>query len=49
MCHEKKAQARELIDGISDPDELRAIIDKVIDLGYEQVLDIILNKEEGYV
>ena len=41
----KKAQARERIDSISDPGELRAIIDKVIDLGYEQILDIILNKE----
>ena len=41
----KKAQARELIDNISDPDELRAILDKMIDIGFEQILDIILNKE----
>lgn len=39
----KKAQARELIDGISSPDKLRAIIDKLIDLGYEQILDVILD------
>lgn len=42
---QKKVQARELIDSISSPDELRAILDKVIDLGYEQILDIILSKE----
>ena len=42
---QKKAQARELIDNISNPVELRAILDKMIDLGFEQILDIILNKE----
>ena len=42
---QKKVQARELIDSISSPDELRAIINKMIDLGLEKILDIILNKE----
>lgn len=41
----KKVQAHEHIDSISSPDELRAIIDRLIDLGYEQILDIILNKK----
>ena len=41
----KKAQARERIDNITSPGELRAILDKVIDLGYEQILDVILSKE----
>lgn len=41
----KKVQARERIDAIDSPDELRGILGRLIDLGYEQILDIILNKE----
>lgn len=37
----KKMKARELIDNTNDADELRAILDKVIDLGFVAVLDII--------
>lgn len=39
----KKVSAREFIDGINSPEELRSILDKVIDLGYEFVIDEILN------
>lgn len=41
----KKTAARELIDSIENAQELRNIIDRVIDLGYEKILDTILNKE----
>lgn len=41
----KKVDARELIDHISDPEMLRAIIDRIINLGYEQILDIILEEK----
>lgn len=39
----KKVSARELIDSINDPDSLRKILDRVIDLGYEYILNTILN------
>ena len=38
----KTISAREKIDAISSPDELRKILDQVIDLGYEFVIDKIL-------
>lgn len=38
----KKVAAREYIDSISSPDELRHIIDQIINLGYEFVIDKIL-------
>ena len=37
----KKIKARELIDNIDSPAELRAILDRVIDLNFVAVLDII--------
>lgn len=39
----KKVSAREFIDKINSPEELRSILGKVIDLGYEFVIDEILN------
>lgn len=45
----KKVSAREFIDAVTSVDELRNILDKVIDLGYEFVIDKILesnNKSE---
>lgn len=39
----KKVTARERIDAISDPAELRALLDKLIDLGYGPVLETIIN------
>lgn len=39
----KKVSAKELIDHIQDPAELRKIIDRVINLGYEQILNVILD------
>lgn len=41
----KKMEAREFIDGIDSPEKLRSIIDRLINLGYEQILDIILKRE----
>lgn len=38
----KKISAREYIDSVSSPDELRRIIDQIINLGYEFVIDKIL-------
>lgn len=43
----KKVTAREHIDSIEDVYELRSILDKLIDLGYEYILDQIINSEEG--
>lgn len=45
----KKVSAREMIDNLQDPMELRKIIDRVIDLGYEQILNIILNINDDNV
>lgn len=45
MARSKKVDAREMIDNIVDPSLLRGIIDKIIDLGYEQILDIILEEK----
>ena len=39
----KKVSAREYIDNIDDPKALRKLLDAVIDMGYEQILDIILS------
>lgn len=39
----KMTSARQLINDIHDPAQLRLIINRVIDLGYEQILDQILN------
>lgn len=45
---QKKVSARELIGAVTSADDLRKILDKVIDLGYEFVIDKILesNKTE---
>lgn len=39
---QKKVSARELIDSVTSADDLREILNKVIDLGYEFVIDKIL-------
>ena len=39
----RRRTAREFIDKINSPEELRSILGKVIDLGYEFVIDEILN------
>lgn len=41
----KKVSARERIDKIDDPKTLRTLLDAVINIGYEQILDIILNTD----
>lgn len=38
----KKVSAREYIDSVTSPDELRSIIGQIINLGYEFVIDTIL-------
>lgn len=38
----KKVTARQYIDSIDDPQTLRNLLDAVINVGYEQILDIIL-------
>lgn len=43
----KKVSAREFIDNINSPQELRSILAKVIDLGYEFVIDEILNAAQS--
>ena len=39
---QKKVTARQYIDSIDDPQTLRKLLDAVINVGYEQILDIIL-------
>lgn len=43
MVKQKKASARQYIDSIDDPKALRSLLDAVINIGYEQILDIILS------
>lgn len=41
----KKVTARELIDSINNVEQLRNILDKLINLGYEYILDKIINDD----
>ena len=43
MVKQKKASARQYIDSIDDTNALRTLLDAVINVGYEQILDIILS------
>lgn len=43
----KKASAREYVDSLRDPADLRKALDAVIDLGYERVLDAILSTRQS--
>ena len=45
----KKVNARQHIDSISDIQQLRNILDKLINLGYEYILDQIINEENDNV
>lgn len=45
--NDKKYRAYEVIRKTDDPDRLRKIINRVIALGYEKILDTILNMEEN--
>lgn len=42
VVKKKKVAAREYIDSIEDPNQLRNLLDAVINIGYEQILDTIL-------
>lgn len=43
----KKVSARQYIDSIDSADVLRSLLDKVIDLGYEFVIDKILESSDN--
>lgn len=43
----KKVSARQHIDSINDVQKLRDILDKLINLGYEYILDQIINEENS--
>lgn len=43
----KKVTAREYIDQVDDMETLRMLLDKVINLGYEYILDTIINGENN--
>lgn len=45
----KKVSARQHIDSIDDVQQLRNILDRLINLGYEYILDKIINEENGNV
>lgn len=44
---EKKISAREYINNVQDTAQLRSLLDKLINLGYEYILDTIINGENN--